>query len=130
MPNPNFSEFHLRGAYGPDEDNLQSVKIYKAVSEDSDQIDHKFVKEVYLGGKYVELAHYTSVKQIIVQNISTFAGICFHTDITTGAVVPQNVNAGEHVSINNVDVAAGLMLYARFVLEASEWHLAVMGSLT
>ena len=130
MPNPNFSEFHLRGAYGPDEDNLQSVKIYSAKSEDSDQTDHKFVEEVYVAGKYVELAHYASVKQVVVQNMSLFAGIVFHSDITTGAVVPQNVVAGEHVSINNVDVVAGIMLYAQNADEATEWHLAIIGSLT
>ena len=130
MPNPNYSEFSLDAQYGPDEDTVQSTKIYTAKSEDSDQIDHKFVEEVYLGGKYVELAHYASVKQITIQNMSTFQGVCVHTDATTGAVVPDYVVAGEHISINNVDVTAGIMLYARFVLEASEWHLAVMGSLT
>jgi len=129
MPNPNFSELSLHGKYGPDEDHLQSTKIYSAVSEDSDQTDHKYIEEVYLGGRYVELAHYASVKQVVVQNTSTFAGVCFHTDATTGAVVPQNVAAGEHVSINHPDVAAGMMLYARFILEASTWHLAIIGRL-
>ena len=130
MPNPNYSEMSLKGIYGPDEDNTQSTKIYSAVSEDSNQIDHKFVEEVYWGGKYVELAHYASIKQIVIQNMSTFAGISFHADATTAAVVPDYVAAGEHITINNPDVAAGIMLFARFIAEASEWHLAIMGSLT
>ena len=130
MPNPNYAEMALKGVYGPDEDTTQSTKIYSAVSEDSDQIDHKYVEEVYMGGKYVELAHYASVKQIVIENMSTFQGVCFHTDATTGAVVPDYVIAGEHVTINNPDCVAGIMLYARFILEASEWHIAIMGSLT
>ena len=130
MPNPNFSEMTLTGLYGPDEDNLQSTKIYSAVSEDSNETDHKYIEEVYLGGQYVELAHYASVRQIVIQNMSAFAGICFHTDATTGAIVPQNVAAGEHVSINHPNVTTGLMLYARFIVEATTWHLAVCGRLT
>ena len=129
MPNPNFSELILKGWYGPDTDHVQSTKIYSAVSEDSDQTDHKYVEEVYLGGKYVELAHYASVKQIVIQNISDVWGITFHADATTAAVVPDYLAPGEHISINNVDVTAGLMLYARFILEASKWHLAIIGRL-
>ena len=124
---PDYSELALHADYGDDDDDIQTTEIYETISEDSDEIDHKFAKEVYLGGKYVELAHYASVKQIVIQNISSFWGITFHADATTGAVVPDHVAPGEHISINNPDVAAGLMLYARFVLEASEWHLAICG---
>lgn len=126
---PNFSELNLHGRYGPDEDSLQSTKIYSAVSEDSNETDHKYIKEVYWGGKYVELAHYASVKQIIIQNTSDFAAVSFHADATTGAVIPDYVAAGEHISINNPDVAAGIMLYARFILEATTWHIAIVGEL-
>ena len=124
---PDYSELALHADYGDDDDDIQTTEIYETISEDSDEIDHKFAKEVYRGGKYVELAHYASVKQIVIQNISSFWGITFHADATTGAVVPDRVAPGEHISINNPDVAAGLMLYARFVLEASEWHLAICG---
>lgn len=131
MSNPNFSEMALLGIYGPpDPNNLQSTKIYSAVSEDSDQTDHKYMEEVYLGGKYVELAHYASVKQIVIQNTSTFWGVSFHADAITGALVPDYVAPGEHISINNPDVTAGLMLYALFDTEASQWHLAIIGRLT
>jgi len=130
MPNPNYSELALLGSYGPEEDLFQPTKIYEAVSEDSDEIGHKFVEEVYLGGKYVELAHYASVKQIVIQNVSDVWGVTFHTDATTAALVPDYIAPGEHISINNVDVTAGLMLYARFILEASQWHLAICGRLT
>ena len=130
MPNPNYAEMALKGVYGPDEDTTQSTKIYSAVSEDSDQIDHKYVEEVYQAGKYVELAHYASVKQVVIENMSTFDGTTFHADATTAAVVPDYVIAGEHVTINNPDVAAGIMLYAQNEEEATEWHIAIMGSLT
>ena len=131
MPNPNYSELRLLGNYGDDPNasppDGQGVRIYSAVSDDSDEIDHKFVKEVYMGGKYVELAHYASVKQIVIQNISDVWGVIFYADATTAAVVPDYVAPGEHLSINNPDVAAGVMLYARFIVEASEWHLAICG---
>jgi len=130
MPNPNFSEFILKGQYGLSEDDYQSVKIYSAVSEDSDQGDHKYVDDVPWAGRYVELAHYASVKQIVIQNYSDFAGIAFHADATTGAVVPVTVlGDDEHSSINNPDVTAGLMLYAEQVDELTDWHLAIVGSL-
>jgi len=128
MPNPNYSEMALIGAYGPDEDSFQSTKIYEAVSEDSDEIDHKYVEDVFVGGKYVELAHYTSVKQVLIQNTSTFQGVAVHVDATTAALVPDYVLGGEHISINHPDVAAGIMLYARFGgNEDSTWHLAICG---
>ena len=127
MPNPNYSELILHADYAEDEDNLQTTEIYQAISEDSDETDHKFVEEVYMGGKYVELAHYLSVKQIVIQNISDVWGVTFHADATTGALVPDYLAPGEHISINNPDVTAGLMLYARFILEASRWHLAICG---
>lgn len=130
MPNPNFSELLLHGKYGPDEDHLQSTKIYSAVSEDSDETGHKYIEEVYLGGRYVELAHYASVKQVVIQNTSAFAGVTFHADATTGAVVPMNVIAGEHVSINHPDVAAGMILYAEDQEEVTTWHLAIVGKLS
>jgi len=129
MPNPNFSEMSLLGRYGPDEDELQSTKIYEAVSEDSDETDHKYLQEVPFGGRYVELAHYVSVKQIVIQNDSAvWTGISFHADATTGALVPVAVEANEeHISINNVDVTAGLMLYAEEWDGIIDWHLAIIG---
>ena len=130
MANPNYSELFLKGGYGPDDSSIQTTKIYSAVSEDSDQTDHKYLEEVYLGGKYVELAHYASVKQIVIQNTSAaFQGITFHADATTASLVPDYVAAGEHISINNPDVTAGLMLYARFIQEATTWHLCIIGRL-
>lgn len=131
MPNPNYSELRLLANYGEDPESTtpdgQGTRIYAAISDDSDEVDHKYVEEVYLGGKYVELAHYNSVKQIVIQNISDVWGVTFHTDATTAALVPDYVAPGEHISINNVDVTAGVMLYARFILEASKWHLAICG---
>ena len=128
MPNPNMSEMLLMGNYGPDVDSAQPTKIYEAVSEDSDEIDHKYVEDVFVGGKYVELAHYASVKQVVIQNTSTFQGVAVYTDATTAALVPDYVRAGEHISINHPDVAAGIMLYARFGgNEDSTWHLAIIG---
>ncbi len=131
MSNPSFSEMILKGIYGPesDADLHQSTKIYSTVSEDSTETDHKFLEEVYDAGKYFELAHYASVKQIVIQNISDFAGISFHLDALTGAVVPVNVVSGEHICINNPDVTVGLMLYALAPEEATRWHLAVIGRL-
>ncbi len=127
---PNFSELALKGWYGPDSDSAQSTKIYSAVSEDSDQTDHKWVEDVPWAGRYVELAHYASVKQIVIQNISAFGGLIFFADATTASVVPEFVAAGEHVSINNPDVAAGLMVYAEDAEKIVSWHLAIIGKLT
>ena len=130
MPNPNFSELALWGRYGPDEDHLQSTKIYSAVSEDSDETDHKYVEEVLFGGRYVELAHYASVKQIVIQNDApVWSGITFHADATTGALVPVTLEAEEHTSINNVDTAAGLMLFAEEWDGVVDWHLVIVGRL-
>ena len=130
MPNPNFSELALKGGYGPDGDNLQSVKIYSAVSEDSDETDHKYIEEVLFGGRYVELAHYASVKQIVIQNdAAVWSGITFHADATTAALVPVLVEAGEHTSINNVDTAIGLMLYAEEWDGVVDWHIVIIGRL-
>lgn len=129
MPNPNLSELRMIAKYGEDggnQDDAQNTNIYSAVSEDSDEIDHKFVYDVYLGGKYVELSHYASIKQIVIQNISGFWGVVAYLDNTTGAIVPDYVPPGEHISINDPSIV-GLMLYARFVLEAAEWHLAICG---
>jgi hypothetical protein len=132
MPNPNYSELRLMANYGQDDTRAsgdgQGTRVEVAASTDSDEVDHKYVEEVYLAGKYVELAHYASVKQIVIQNISEFWGVTFHADATTTAVVPDYIAPGEHISINNVDVTAGLMLYARFGgTEASRWELAICG---
>jgi len=130
MPNPNFSELILRGWYGPDSDSVQSTKLYSAVSEDSDQTDHKWVEDVPWAGRYVELAHYASVKQIVIQNDSILGGVIFFADATTASVVPEYVAAGEHVSFNNPDVGAGLMVYADVPGEIVTFHLVIIGSLT
>lgn len=129
MPNPNLSELKLRASYGPNEAEEQDINIYETTSEDSDQTDHKWVENVPWAGRYVELAHYASVKQIVIQCDCDFDGITFHADATTAAVVPDYVGAGEHISINHPDVTAGLMLYSESVDELTNWHLAIIGSL-
>jgi len=111
------------GAAIPDS---QNANIPPAISDDSDEIDHKFIYEVYMGGKYVELDHYASIKQIVIQNISDVYGVIAYLDATTGFIVPDYIAPGEHLSINNPS-NIGMMLYARFVLEAAEWHLAICG---
>jgi hypothetical protein len=136
MANPNYTELRLRAMYGPISADYiagglppssQSTNIYSAISEDSDEIDHKFVYSVPLGGLYIELAHYASVKQVVLQNISAFNGSTFYVDNTTGDLVPGFVVAGEHVSFNDPDVTAGIMLYSIAAQELTDWHLTICG---
>jgi hypothetical protein len=124
MANPNYSEFRLDAVYGSDS---QSTNIYSAISEDSDEIDHKFVFAVPLGGLYIELAHYTSVKQVVLQNMSSFNGSTFYVDNTTADLVPGFVLADEHVSFNDPDVTAGIILYSIAAQELTDWHIAICG---
>ncbi|MHA2064290.1 MAG: hypothetical protein ACXABY_07915 [Candidatus Thorarchaeota archaeon] len=136
MPNPNYSELRLLSKYGPDsaQYNLgglflqsQNQNVYVAVSEDSDEIDHKWVFDVPLGGLYIELAHYVSVKQVVLQNMSAFNGSTFYVDNTTGDLVPGFVLPGEHVSFCDPDVTAGIMLYSIAAQELTEWEMAICG---
>ena len=127
MPNPNNSELKLRALYGADDGVLQPTDIYSAMVDDSDQIEHKFVENVTVGGQYVELAHYSRVKQMIVQNTSdTASGVVFYLDALTGAIVPELVLPEEHVSFCVPDVATGVMLYAW--TDPISWHLAFVGA--
>ena len=128
MPNPNFHEMRLRAKYGESSTEIQKTQIYEAVSEDSDQVDHKYLENVPWAGMYVELAHYTDVKQVVAQNISLFNGIVHYIDNTTGALVPIFVLAGEAVSFCDPDVTAGIMLYSNADIEITKWHLAFMGA--
>ena len=131
MPNPNYSELRLAIKYGEDPTAVigdgQDTNIYKAISDDSDEIDHKYVYAADIGGTYVELAHYTSVKQVVIQNMSNFNGQVFYIDATTGALVPDFLLPDEHISINDPDVTTGIMLYSIAVAEPSDWHLAICG---
>jgi hypothetical protein len=131
MANPNRSVLELHATYGHDEDSDpadgQTTNIYQAMSMDSDQIDHKYVYGVDEGGTYIELAHYTSVKQVVIQNISSNDGDTFYIDNTTGALIPDAPNAGQHISICDPDVTAGIMLYARLGEPDTAWHLAICG---
>lgn len=134
MANPNYSELILHAEYGPDEDGRQTCEIYEAISDDSDEIDHKFVYAVPIGGLYIELAHYTSVKQVILQNMSVaappvffFNGATFYVDNTTGALIPDFVQAGEHISFNDPDVTTGIMLYSIAALEETDWEIIICG---
>jgi hypothetical protein len=132
MPNPNYSELRLVANYGEDDGAAipdgQSTNIYSAVSDDSDEIDHKFVYGVPIGGLYIELVHYSSVKQVVLQNISAFNGSTFYVDNTTGDLVPGFVLAGEHVSFCDPDITAGIMVYSIAAQDDTEWHMAICGS--
>ena len=136
MPNPNYSELRLLANYGEDADNndhMQGTRVYPAVSDDSDEIDHKFVYQAALGGTYVELAHYTSAKMVVVQNLTTFPGVVFHIDNTTGAFIPDLLTAPvtgasrERVTFCDPDVTAGIMLYSIAVEEMTDWHIVIIG---
>lgn len=137
MPNPNYSEFRLDATYGPDSadwnagglpSGSQNTNIYSAISTDSDEIDHKYVVAVPLGGLYIELAQYSSVVQVVLQNTSSFNGSTFYIDNTTGALVPGFVQADEHVSFCDPDVTAGIMLYSIAAQELTDWHIAIAGN--
>jgi len=130
VPNPNYSELRLNAKYGEDAStrtDAQNANLFFAISEDSDEIDHKYVYEASLGGLYIELAHYTSVKQVVLQNFSSFPGATFYIDNTTGALVPGWVPAGQHVSFNDPDVTAGIILYSIAAAELTDWHIAICG---
>ena len=131
MANPNRSVLELHATYGNDEDanpeDGQTANIYEAISDDSDQIDHKFVYDVPIGGTYIELAHYTSIKQVVIQNMSNNNGSMFYADNTTGALIPDFISAGEHISICDPDVVAGIMLYSVAVQDETDWQIAICG---
>ena len=131
MPNPNVSELQLSIKYGEDPTLVngdgQDTNIYRAISSDSDEIDHKYVYQASLGGTYIELAHYASVKQVVIQNMSAFNGQVFYIDNTTGALVPDFYLPGQEMSINDPDVTAGIMLYSIAMAEMTDWHLAICG---
>jgi hypothetical protein len=132
MPNPNYSEFRLLANYGEDPytagvSDSQGTRIYPAISDDSDEIDHKWVYAAELGGTYIELAHYASVKQVTLQNMSAFNGVSFYVDGTTGALIPDFLLPGEHISFCDPDVATGIMLYSIAVAEPTDWLIAICG---
>jgi len=127
MPNPNVSEIRLRGWYGEDADKVQATNIYTATSDDSDQIEHKFISAVDIAGQYVELVYFSAVKQIVAQNISSNTGVMFYADALTGAIVPQTVLAGEHISFCSPNVVLGLGLFAWDQGLPTDWHLAIIG---
>ena len=137
MPNPNVSELQLSIKYGEDPTLVngdgQDTNIYRAISSDSDEIDHKYVYQASLGGTYIELAHYASVKQVIIQNMTAFPGTVFYIDNTTGALIPDRLcapvtgAAQEHISINDPNVTTGIMLYSIAAQEMTDWHLVIVG---
>ena len=131
MANPNHSVLELRATYGEsttdDPEDGQTTNIYHAESYDSDEIDHKYIYSASMGGTYVELAHYVSVKQVVVQNMSSFNGSMFYIDNTTGALIPDFIMSGEHVSICDPDVTAGIMLYSIAAQEETDWQIAICG---
>lgn len=127
MPNPNYSSFLLSASYGDSDDSKQNTNIYEARSDDLDQVEHKYLYGVHAGGLYVELAHYSTVRQVVAQVLSdTNAGVIFWNDSVTGALVPEYVQAEEHVSFCVPDTAAGIMLYAWDA--DTDWHLAFAGA--
>lgn len=127
MANPNNSEMKLRAYYGADEDTLQPTDVYSAMVDDADQIEHKFVEAVPVGGQYVELAHYSQVRQMIVQNMDTVdSGVVFWVDAVTAAIVPMTVLPGEQISFCVPNVTTGVMLYA--LANTVSFHLAFIGA--
>lgn len=129
MPNPNVSELRLRGWYGEDSDKAQLTHIYSSITDSADQVEHKFIENVdKLGGQYVELAHYSEVMQMIVQNMGNTDGVVFYVDSYTGSIILEYVGSGEHISFCVPDVATGIMLYAANNDELTKWHLAFMGA--
>jgi hypothetical protein len=131
MPNPNYSELRLIAKYGEsvgaNPPDGQDTNIYKAISDDSDEIDHKFLYGVDWGGQYVELVHYASVKQVVVQNIGQTAGLVFYIDSGTTALVPNWVVGGQHISFCAPDTAIGMFMIAGDPDESTDWHLAFCG---
>jgi hypothetical protein len=135
MANPNHSVLELHATYGESTEDTpedgQTTNIYHAESYDSDEIDHKYVYGVGAGGVYVELAHYASVKQVVIQNISTDEGSTFYVDGTTGALIPDRIDSGEHISICDPDVVTGIMVYGNVTPQQpdpqAKFHLAICG---
>lgn len=129
MPNPNFSELELLCTYGETEGvEEQTTRMYSAVSEDSDQLDHKYVHNVTILGYYVELAHYTAVKQFVIQNIGTDPGYVMWFDSVTGALVPEYLTSKDEISFCLPDVALGVWIYSEDILDISDWHIVLVGS--
>lgn len=126
MANPNYSSFLLTAQYGDGDDTGQNTNIYEAATDEMDQVEHKYIYGVPVGGMYVELAHYSEVRQVVAQVLSdTNPGVIFWVDSQTAALVPEYVEPEEHVSFCVPDCAAGIMLYA---LDAdTDWHLAFAG---
>lgn len=134
MPNPNYSELRLIANYGLDPtatlSDGQPTRVEVAVSSDSDEIDKKYVYAAPLGGVLVELAHYASVKQVVIQCMATSSGATgdiFYVDNTTGALVPEAIGVGEHVSFCDPDVTNGILLYSRAVAELMDYHIIIVG---
>lgn len=126
MPNPNYSSFLLTAQYGDSDDTSQNTNIYEAATDEMDQVENKYLYGVPAGGLYVELAHYSEVRQVVAQVLSdTQAGVIFWIDSQTGALVPEYVQAEEHVSFCVPDTVAGIMVYAWD--EDTDWHLAFAG---
>jgi hypothetical protein len=111
----------------------QGTRVEVAASFDSDEIDHKYVYQVPLGGLYIELAHYASVKQVVLQNMSGFPGDTFYVDNTTGDLINDQLCAlpnpppNEHISFCDPDVTVGIMLYSIAALELTDWHIVIVG---
>ncbi len=129
MPNPNFSELEILCKYGQEEDmEEQTTRMYSAVSEDSDQLDHKYVHNTTIFGTYVELAHYTAVKQFVIQNIGQNPGYVIWMDSVTLAFAPEYLFPGDEISFCLPDVVLGVMLYSDSIEETTDWHIVMIGS--
>ena len=131
MPNPNLSEYIIRCKYGPDADSLLDTKIVECLSDDSDQIENRYVYGIVTRTCLTWM--YSRIKAVIVQDISNVTygtnwgiNIEWHDAVYGGPINRDLVN--EYLVINAVDPAQNIAVSNVIPDTWAAAHIVIIGN--
>lgn len=126
---PSYTEFKVTCKYNEDilGENVQSTNIELATTDDSDQLENKYL-ETSDNSLYIPLDHYTTVNKVVVQNrLAAVLWYDFFDAITADNILGDMPTEDSFISFCVPDQTAGIFLYDLTALNGIAVHLTIYG---
>ena len=124
---PSYTEFRVLCKYNEDSDGVLDTNIELATTDDSDQLENKYL-ETTDNSLYIPLDHYTTINKVVIQNrLAAVLWYDFFDDITTDNILGDMPTEDSFISFSAPDQVAGIFLYDLTGLNGIAVHLTIYG---
>lgn len=124
---PSYTEFKTTVRYNEDDDGALSTNIELATTDDSDQLENKYI-ETAGNTIYIPLDHYTTVNKVVIQNRNNGPLWFDYVDaITTDVIIGEIGLEDGLISFCVPDTTAGIFLFDLIGLFGVAIHITIYG---